>query len=183
MISSHPTPVTAENTCMTDRLALSLEALTDLERTLHAEIPLTRAMAVRVLRADQNGLALGAALAPNLNHKQTAFGGSLNSLATLASWGLIQLLVRGHGQMITVVIQESSVQFLKPVTRDFEALCSLPPASVIEKFLHTLERKGRARLALDATIHAEGDIALRFHGQFVAYDRARFQGFEPPPAV
>ena len=153
--------------------------LQDLEKTLHAEIPLTRVMDVHVLRADQNGLALGAALAPNINHKQTAFGGSLNSLATLACWGLIQLLVRDRGQVITVVIQESSVHFLKPVVQDFEAICSRPPAPVAERFLRTLERKGRARMALDAVIHADGDIALRFHGQFVAYDQARFQGFEP----
>jgi len=155
------------------------EALRELERTLHAEIPLTRAMGVRVVRADQNGLVIGAALAPNLNHKKTAFGGSLNSLATLACWGLIQLLVRDRGRAITVVIQESSVQFLKPVMRDFEAICPLPSDPVIERFLHILERKGRARLALDSAIHADGEIALRFRGQFVAYDRARFQGFEP----
>jgi len=154
------------------------DTLHELERTLHAEIPLTRAMDVRVLRADQNGLALGAALAPNLNHKKTAFGGSLNSLATLACWGIIQLLVRDHGQAITVVIQESSVQFLKPVMRDFEAVCPLPPEPVSERFLHMLERKGRARLALDSAIHTDGDVALRFSGRFVAYDRARFQGFD-----
>ena len=155
------------------------EQLKELERTLHAEIPLTHAMGVRVVRADQYGLVLGAALAPNLNHKKTAFGGSLNSLATLACWGLIQLLLRDRGWAITVVIQESSVQFLKPVMRDFEAVCPLPPEPVSERFLHMLERKGRARLALDSAIHADGEIALRFRGQFVAYDRARFQGFEP----
>lgn len=155
------------------------KALRELERTLHAEIPLTRAMGVRVVRADQYGLVIGAALAPNLNHKQTAFGGSLNSLATLACWGLIQLLVRDRGQAITVVIQESSVQFLKPVTQDFEAVCPPPPAAALEKFLRMLEHKGRARLELEATIKSNGEIALRFRGQFVAYDRARFQGFEP----
>jgi thioesterase domain-containing protein len=163
---------------MTGMIASSMETLADLERLLHTEIPLTRVMGVRVVRADQNGLTLGAALAPNLNHKRTAFGGSLNSLATLACWGLIQLLVRDHGQAITVVIQESSVQFLKPVMRDFEAICPLPPAPVIERFLHTLERKGRARLALESAICTDGEVALRFSGQFVAYDRARFQGFE-----
>ena len=164
---------------MTGMIASSMETLADLERLLHTEIPLTRVMGVRVVRADQNGLTLGAALAPNLNHKKTAFGGSLNSLATLACWGLIQLLVRDHGQAITVVIQESSVQFLKPVIHDFEAVCPLPPTPVIARFLRMLERKGRARLTLDAMIHADGEIALRFRGQFVAYDRKRFQGFEP----
>jgi thioesterase domain-containing protein len=168
---------------MTEMIALCLDTLTDLERTLHAEIPLTRAMGVRVVRADHSGLVLGAALAPNLNHKQTAFGGSLNSLATLACWGLIQLLVRDCSRAITVVIQESQVQFLKPVTHDFEAICPLPPAAVHEKFLRTLERKGRARLELEATIHSEGNVALRFRGQFVAYDRARYPGFESASVV
>jgi len=154
------------------------ETLRELEQTLRAEIPLTRAMDVRVLRFDQNGLALGAALVPNLNHKQTAFGGSLNSLATLACWGLVQLLVRDRSQAITVVIQESSVQFLKPVTQDFEAICSIPSEPDIERFLRALERKGRARLGLDAAIYADTEIALRFRGQFVAYDRTRFPGFE-----
>ena len=157
-------------------IAPSLETLADLERTLHAEIPLTRAMDVRVLRVDQNGLTLGAALAPNLNHKQTAFGGSLNSLATLACWGLTQLLVRDCDRAVTVVIQESSVQFLMPVLRDFEAVCPLPPEAAIEIFRRMLERRGRARLALESTIHADGDIVCRFQGKFVAYDRQRFQG-------
>jgi thioesterase domain-containing protein len=153
--------------------------LQQLERTLHAEIPLTRAMEIRVLRFDARGLTLGAALAPNLNHKKTAFGGSLNSLATLACWGLIQLLVRDAGRPITVVIQESSVQYAAPVTHDMQAHCPLPPASEAERFLHMLERKGRARLELEATIEADAKVAVRFRGRFVAYDKARFRQVEP----
>ena len=154
--------------------------LQNLERLLHAEIPVSQAMQVRVLRFDRNGLVLGAALAPNINHKKTAFGGSLNSLATLACWGLIQLVRPEQPKAaMTVVIQESQVRFLKPVTRDFEAICPLPTPARLEKFLYTLERKGRARLELEASIPARTGNALSFHGRFVAYERARFPGFEP----
>lgn len=154
--------------------------LLTLERLLHAEIPLSRAMQVRVLRFDQTGLVLGAALAPNLNHKKTAFGGSLNSLATLACWGLIQLLRPEEAKAaMTVVIQESRVQFIKPVARDFEAVCTLPAPHKLEKFLHMLNRKGRARLELEASIPASSGMALSFQGRFVAYERTRFPGFEP----
>lgn len=154
--------------------------LRTLELLLHAEIPLSQAMQVRVLRFDRNGLVLGAALAPNLNHKKTAFGGSLNSLATLACWGLVQLLRPEEPKTaMTVVIQESRVQFLKPVAQDFEAICALPAQAKLEKFLHTLERKGRARLELESTISTSSGSALSFHGRFVAYERARFPGFEP----
>jgi thioesterase domain-containing protein len=75
------------------------------------------------------------------------------------------------------------VQFLKPVTQDFEAICPPTPAAVLEKFLRILERKGRARLELDAFIHSDGEVALRFRGQFVAYDRTRFPGFESASVV
>jgi len=88
-------------------------------------------------------------------------------------------LVRDRSQAITVVIQESSVQFLKPVMQDFEAICPPPPAAALEKFLRMLEHKGMARLELEATIHSNGEIALRFRGRFVAYDRTRFQGLDP----
>lgn len=160
--------------------SIEAERLRMLEQLLHSEIPLSRAMQVRVLRFDQNGLALGAALIPNLNHKKTAFGGSLNSLATLACWGLIQLLWPAERKpALTVVIQESQVQFLKPVTQDFEAICPLPAQAEVEKFLRALERRGRARLELEATISAASGPALYFHGRFVAYERARFPGFEP----
>ena len=158
---------------------VSAEELQRLEQTLHAEIPLTRAMEIRVLGFDTRGLTLGAALAPNLNHKKTAFGGSLNSLATLACWGLIQLLVRDAGRPITVVIQESSVRYRAPVMQDMQGHCPLPPDSDVEKFLHVLERKGRARLELESMIDADGEVAIEFHGRFVAYDKTRFRRVEP----
>ena len=159
---------------------IGADQLHALESALHAQIPLTRTMDVRVLGFDQNGLRLGAALTPNLNHKMTAFGGSLNSLATLACWGLVQLLcLSKQRRAITVIIQESHVQFLRPVTQDFEATCPLPPSPVVETFMHVLERRGRARVELEASIFAHGEIALRFSGQFVAYDPERFPSFAP----
>ena len=51
--------------------SIDVDRLHALERALHAQIPLTRAMDVRVLGFDRNGLTLGAALIPNLNHKLT----------------------------------------------------------------------------------------------------------------
>jgi thioesterase domain-containing protein len=147
-------------------------ALDALQATLHHEIPLTRAMGVTVAGFDAAGLTLRAPLAPNLNHKHTAFGGSLATLATLAGWGLLQLLLREHGP-ITVVIQESTVSYLHPVAADFEARCALPPPDTLDRFRRTLARKGVARIGLEATIPSSGAIAVRFHGQFVAFDRRR----------
>ncbi len=149
-------------------ISVSADDLHRLTRTLQTEIPLARAMEIEAFRFDARGLCLRAPLAPNLNHKLTAFGGSLANVATLAGWGLVQLLVRELGFPVIVVIQECRVQYRKPVVSDIEALALLPDTVRIDKFLRTLARHGRARLELDARIPAEGDPAVIFSGQFVA---------------
>lgn len=163
---------------MSKMIAPSPENLADLERTLHAEIPLTRAMGVTVARFDAAGLTLRAPLAPNINHKSTAFGGSLATLATLAGWGLLQLLLREHSP-VTVVIQESSVQYLRPVAEDMQAICSMPQARELEKFLRMLVRTGMARIELEVLIPAGGETAVKFRGRFVALDKHRHPHAQP----
>lgn len=153
-------------------------ALQQLEQTLHREIPLTRAMGVTVVRLDAHGLVLRAPLAPNLNHKHTAFGGSLATLATLAGWGLVQVLLREQAP-VTVVIQDSTVDYRHPVTADFEAVAPWPAAADRTRFLATLARTGRARIALDVQIRAGDKLAVQFHGRFVAVDRRRYPDSAP----
>jgi thioesterase domain-containing protein len=154
------------------------EALRKLEQTLHVEIPLTRAMGVSVAHFDASGLTLRAPLELNINHKSTAFGGSLSTLATLAGWGLLKLLLREQ-RPVTVVIQESCVQYLRPVSEDLQATCATPPTGESEKFLRSLARKGIARIELEVLILAGGETAVRFHGRFVALDKHRHPHAQP----
>ena len=149
-------------------IAVSTDDLHRLTRTLQSEIPLARAMKVEASLFDARGLCLRAPLAPNINHKLTAFGGSLANVAALAGWGLVQLLVRDLGFPVVVVIQDCRVQYLKPVVSDIEALALLPDVVRIDKFLRTLTRHGRARLELEAHIPAADEPAVIFSGQFVA---------------
>lgn len=139
-----------------------------LERLLHAEIPLTRAMGVTVAGFDALGLTLTAPLAPNINHQDTAFGGSLATLATLAGWGLLQITLRDLAT-VTVVIQECRIEYLRPVTADFAATCRMPDSATLEQLRARLQRKGVARVTLDVTIGPAQRPAVRFQGRYVAY--------------
>jgi len=155
-----------------DRAVVDRTALMRLERTLHHEIPLTHAMGIRVVSFDEQGLMLSAPLAANINHKHTAFGGSLATLTTLAGWGLLHLLLREHPPA-TIVIQESRTHYHRPVTGDFTALCALPATKVLGSFLETLKRRGMARIELAASIPADGRTAVEFHGRYVIFDNMR----------
>src|SRR5262247_202907 len=109
-----------------------------LERRMHAEIPLTRSIDVRVRRFDGTALTLSAPLAANSNHKGTAFGGSLFSLAVLAGWGLLALKLEERNLHAELVIQDSHVEYLAPVRGDFSARATLPEASEFDRFARTL---------------------------------------------
>ena len=62
---------------------MTTSAAHDLTRFIRDEIPLARAMDLELLAHDGDRLALRAPLAPNVNDKGCAFGGSLVSLMTL----------------------------------------------------------------------------------------------------
>jgi len=145
-----------------------MTAAANLERTLHEEIPLSRAMGIRVVACNDSSLQLAAPLAPNINHKSTAFGGSLYSLAVLCGWSLLHLKLREAGLHKHIVIQESSIRYLLPVEGEMTAECRLDETA-FARFLRTLHKHGRSRLALDVVIMQDGRPAVEFSGRYVVH--------------
>jgi thioesterase domain-containing protein len=139
-----------------------------LQATFDHEIPITREIGIRVTDYDGMQLALTAPIERNINHKATAFAGSLNSVVTLAGWGMIWLLLKELDIAGTIVIQDSASHYRRPVTRDFNATCQRPGAEEVRQFAHTLRERGRARLELQATIHEYDILVMSFQGRYVA---------------
>lgn len=139
-----------------------------LERYLHEHIPISRPLGVRVVAAGADVVRLGAPLEPNLNHRQTAFGGSLSALAILAAWSWLYLRLGGPGFGGRIVIQNHSVEYLAPAEGDFMAECAAPGAELWTRFARALERRGRARVTLDVEVHVGGLLVARCRGRYVA---------------
>ena len=156
---------------MTTATASSSE-LKAVERYLHTHIPVTRAMKVAVTRIDAAGVRLAAPLAPNINHRHTAFGGSVSTLAILSAWTLLHTRLRVASSPSRIVIQRNSVEYLRPLHGDFEAFCAAPEPHRWERFKAGLARRGLARIILHAEIFGEGELAGRFEGAYVALAQA-----------
>lgn len=136
---------------------------------LHAQIPITAALGVRVEHRDATSVRLAAPLGPNVNHLGTAFGGSLAALAILAGWTLVELQLRDRGIPVHVVIQRGTLEFEAPVDGDFTATATLPPPAVWDRFLATLARHRAARVVVTTTVaSASGAAGGRHEGTFVA---------------
>jgi thioesterase domain-containing protein len=93
--------------------------VSQVEKYLHEQIPITRAMGLRVAASDESGFVLEAPVALNSNHLRTAFGGSINVVATLAAYGFLWLEL--NDAAAHVVVAESSIRFLRPVRETIRA--------------------------------------------------------------
>ena len=152
------------------RLKTNPETLRKAERFFHENIPLTRAMGLRVVADTVHSFAVEAPVLLNHNHLQTAFGGSIFSIATLAGYGLLWMELQGTNAQI--VIGSSSIRFLRPVREMIRAVCSRPEDNVLKKFKATLRDHGKARISLSVQVIEGGETAAHFEASFVALSGA-----------
>lgn len=137
----------------------------ELERFLYDNIPLARTMGVRV--AGIKPLTIEAPVALNSNHLGTAFGGSINAVATLAAYAFLWSELRDDASAY-VVVSESSIKFRKPVAETIRAICLPPSDAELSALKLALPVKGRARIGLRVLVEEYGAIAAEFEGEFLA---------------
>ena len=138
----------------------------DAEKYFHEQIPITRAMGVRVVAHDETGFVIEAPVALNSNHLRTGFGGSINAIATLAAYGFLWMELRDSA--ILIVVAESSIRFLRPVRTMIHAICQRPDPNEWAAFQTRFAEKHKARIVLRVKVVEEGEIAAEFEGLFVA---------------
>lgn len=148
----------------------------ELEEYLHRHIPLSKAMGVVVRAASASGVTLAAPLAPNINHRETVFGGSASAVAILAAWALLCLRLQEEGLRARLVIQRNTMHYERPILADFTAHASIADAAAWETFVRTYRRRNRARISVTATLECAGAKVSQLEGDFVALEPA---GGEP----
>jgi thioesterase domain-containing protein len=139
-----------------------------LQTRIDREIMLAKPMGIIVESADEAALVLRAPLAPNSNHKGTAFGGSLYSLSVLAGWAWITRFLATRQIDADAVIQESSMRFLAPVHGEMRACIEIPAAAEIDKFQKMLLRADRGRIRLQVNLYHGLKLGTVFEGLFAA---------------
>lgn len=134
---------------------------------LFTEIPVTRAMGIEVQRLTTNEVKLKAPIELNVNHRRSAFGGSVDSLFLTAGWSYIRLVVDHFDPLPVIVGSKARTSFQRPITRDFAAQLVIPDKKEVDKFLDAYKRFGKARITLDAVIEEDGKTFAVFKGDYV----------------
>lgn len=141
----------------------------ELEQYMHKHIPLSKAMAVSVVSVTDNAVTLQAPLEPNINHRETVFGGSASALAILAGWSLLHVRLRAAGIANRLVIQRNTMEYQLPIPGQFTARASLEHPDRWQQFTDMLVRKGKARVTVTSVLEHTGQVVGEFTGEFVAF--------------
>ena len=141
-----------------------------LQQFLRDRIPLSTAMAIDVVAAEPDGVTLGAPLEPNINHRDTVFGGSAAAVAILSAWGLLFLRLRDEHPNATIVIQRHAMRHLRPIAGAFTASSFLAEPGAWDRFVTTYRRKKLARILVKASLHCAGELVGELDAAFVALE-------------
>jgi thioesterase domain-containing protein len=141
-----------------------------MEAHLHRYIPLSASIGVKVVELElgPDRVVLEAPLSPNLNHRETAFGGSVAAVAILAGWTLVHARLRAEGLPGHIVIQESSVRYERPIHGAFRAVCDGVDDQQWSRLVRALTRRGKGRIKADVRLTVDGEPVGTFHGTYVA---------------
>ena len=141
-----------------------VDSAESLERTLYELIPISQAMGIQVEAYDGRTLTLTAPLSANVNHQQSAFGGSLFSVAALAGWGLMQMKLSELLLDCNTVVMGGEVTYQRPVFDDLRCVATLPEDH--ETFFEKLREEGRNSTTLLATFESDGKTAMVLSGRY-----------------
>ena len=143
----------------------------ELETYLHQRIPLSRAMAVEVRSATPDGVELFAPLAPNINHRDTVFGGSASAVAIVAAWSALHVRMRAAGLDVRLVIRRNTMSYDRPITSGFTATAAPPSDEAWDKLVATVERGRPARVNVGAQLHCDGQLVGELDGEFAVLQK------------
>ena len=135
---------------------------------LHAEIPITRAMGIELAAWDGQMVTVRAPLAPNQNHADTAFGGSISTIGIFAGFSLLYLLFLDRKMSTRILIQKSATEYLRPIDADMTATAAFASPEALEEFLATMTRRRKARLEISSKVLCNTLVAATHTGLFVA---------------
>jgi thioesterase domain-containing protein len=139
----------------------------ELRAFLHERIPLSRAMAVEVRRATPDGVTLYAPLEPNINHRDTVFGGSASAVAILAAWSALYLRMRSAGLSGRILIRRNTMSYERPIAAGFTASAVPPGDPAWTRLAATLGRNRAARIRVGSVLESEGAQVGVLDGEFV----------------
>src|SRR5690554_2142343 len=134
---------------------------------LYKHIPVTKALGVEPVEFSSEAVKFSAPLSNNINHRSSAFGGSISSVLITTCWAYLRLIFDETNPVPRIVIASSSTKYFRPILSDFTSELILPDKEDLQKFIEIFEQFGKSRITLRAQIKDGETVQAHFNGDFV----------------
>lgn len=139
-----------------------------LTQKVHKEISLTKGLGFTIAQVSSVQSKVKVLLKPNLNHKMTAFGGSAHSAALVGGWALLNFyLPQKNISPDNLVGQDSSIQFLLPIDKNFEVKSFWSSSEDKNNFIKSLQTHRRGRVTLISKVFVGKRLCAIAESRFV----------------
>lgn len=131
---------------------------TNIQKIIEKEIPIVKSMGVEFVEFTDLSCMISVPIGPNHNHKGTVFGGSLYSVCTSASYGLMySMQISEKLDEYDLVIGEGSIRYLKPVHEDFFVRSQVKLADQ-KIFLEKLAKNGFCKINITSYVFIQDEM-------------------------
>ncbi len=144
----------------------------ELQSYIYEHIPVIAQNHFEIQEIKDEQVFFKGSLKEHINHRDSAFGGSLSSLMILTAWSAVRIMT-DKLKNVVIVIQNSHVDFLKPVLADFTAVNHQLPPAIRQKLFQSLQRFGKGRVTMNVDLYTNDphDILASFKGDFVVVQK------------
>lgn len=145
--------------------------LSDFETECRTDIPLLTAMQLSLVDYKDLALTLEAPLAPNINNKGTAFGGSIASICLFAGWAVATLsFVDNDIHNTEIVVYKDEMTFERPARGHLIVKAYIEPGD-FEACLDRLRAGDRSRIRLNirAEVFHDDERCATMRGLYVVW--------------
>ncbi|MBB6481324.1 YiiD C-terminal domain-containing protein [Spirochaeta isovalerica] len=145
----------------------------ELQRYIEENIPLVAKAGFVIEESTCERVSVHGPFPENRNHHGSVFGGSISVISVLAGWLLVREIMEKENPQARIVISSQTLEYLRPLRKDFIAEAVKPDISDFGPFLKRLDAAGKARLEVQVLVREEegSEPCARFQGTFhVAVD-------------
>lgn len=141
----------------------------EIDNILRDKIKLYEHLGIEVLEITSHKAHFRVSLEKNLNHKGTAFGGSIYATGVMCAYALVLAgLKHYHIATDNIVIAKGDISYLRPVDTDFDVVASFQSLQQEQNFFSQLQKNKRVKDVVKVQILGEGgSLKASLSGTFV----------------
>ena len=136
------------------------------EKFMHEQAPMTKYLNFKVEKFDVGIVKISAPFAADMDHKPTAFVGSINALTSVCGWAMVFMIIKEYNENPHITLLKSSVDYLLPINKDFSATCETVDGKKVDKFIKSYSKWGKSQVEVEVVVYTPIGAAAKFKGVY-----------------